>query len=149
MYEDCFSEDMKQDIKERLNRIVNDERYKEDSGFLGWIRDFVLGIWEIESDKFDFIRFLIDLTSNDNKVRRTAMVDLIDRVKNAENAFMRFSQLRSYGHLTVGQYEKEVKPFLKVISVSDLEEWLSSFDTSSATECFTAIGILKERLGHE
>ena len=27
-----------------------------------------------------------------------------------------------------------------------LKEWLSSFDTSSATECFTAVNILKERL---
>lgn len=27
-----------------------------------------------------------------------------------------------------------------------IKKWLSSFDTSSATECFTAVNILKERL---
>lgn len=27
-----------------------------------------------------------------------------------------------------------------------LTEWLNSFDTNSATECFTAVNILKERL---
>ena len=30
-----------------------------------------------------------------------------------------------------------------------LTEWLNSFDTSSATKCFEAVNILKERLGHE
>lgn len=30
-----------------------------------------------------------------------------------------------------------------------LTEWLNSFDTNSATECFTAVNILKERLQHE
>ena len=28
-------------------------------------------------------------------------------------------------------------------------EWLNSFDTSSATKCFTAVNQLKERLEHE
>ena len=73
MYEDCFSEYMKQDIKDRLNRLINDERYKEDAGFLGWIRDFVFGIWEMESDKFDFRRFLIDLKSKDSKEETEAI----------------------------------------------------------------------------
>lgn len=27
-----------------------------------------------------------------------------------------------------------------------LTEWLNSFDTNSATECFTAVNILKQRL---
>lgn len=27
-----------------------------------------------------------------------------------------------------------------------LKEWLSSFDTNSATECFTAVNLLKQRL---
>ena len=30
-----------------------------------------------------------------------------------------------------------------------LREWLSSFDTNSATECFTAVNLLKERLEDE
>ena len=34
-------------------------------------------------------------------------------------------------------------------TVKALKEWLSSFDSSSATECFTAVNILKERLEHE
>lgn len=27
-----------------------------------------------------------------------------------------------------------------------LKEWLSSFDTNSATECFTAVNLLKQRM---
>ena len=30
-----------------------------------------------------------------------------------------------------------------------LKEWLSSFDTNSATECFTAVNLLKQRLEGE
>lgn len=30
-----------------------------------------------------------------------------------------------------------------------IEEWLSSFDTASATKCFTAVNILKQRLEGE
>ena len=30
-----------------------------------------------------------------------------------------------------------------------IRTWLSSFDTSSATKCFEAVNILKERLEHE
>ena len=32
------------------------------------------------------------------------------------------------------------------IAKSEVIEWLNSFDTSSATECFTAVNLLKERL---
>lgn len=32
------------------------------------------------------------------------------------------------------------------IAKSEVIEWLNSFDTNSATECFTAVNILKERL---
>lgn len=39
------------------------------------------------------------------------------------------------------QYEEGLK--------EKVQKWLSSFDTDSATECFTAIGLLKERLKHE
>lgn len=31
----------------------------------------------------------------------------------------------------------------------ELKEWLSSFDSSSATECFMAVNILKQRLEGE
>ena len=30
-----------------------------------------------------------------------------------------------------------------------LEKWLSSFDTTSAIECFTAVNLLKERLSDD
>lgn len=32
------------------------------------------------------------------------------------------------------------------IAKSEVIEWLNSFDTSSATKCFTAVNILKERV---
>lgn len=35
------------------------------------------------------------------------------------------------------------------IAKSEVIEWLNSFDTSSATKCFEAVNILKERLEHE
>ena len=31
----------------------------------------------------------------------------------------------------------------------ELKDWLSSFDTASATECFTAVNLLKQRLEGE
>lgn len=34
----------------------------------------------------------------------------------------------------------------QVIAVDALREWLSSFDTSSATKCFEAVNLLKQRL---
>lgn len=30
-----------------------------------------------------------------------------------------------------------------------LKEWLSSFDTNSATECFTAVNLLKEKINDD
>ena len=36
------------------------------------------------------------------------------------------------------QYEEGLK--------EKVQKWLSSFDTASATECFTAVNLLKERL---
>lgn len=35
------------------------------------------------------------------------------------------------------------------IAKSEVIEWLNSFDTSSATKCFEAVNILKERLEGE
>ena len=35
------------------------------------------------------------------------------------------------------------------IAKSEVIEWLNSFDTSSATECFTAVNLLKQRLEGE
>ena len=39
------------------------------------------------------------------------------------------------------QYEEGLK--------EKIQKWLSSFDTASATECFTAVNILKQRLEGE
>ncbi len=36
--------------------------------------------------------------------------------------------------------------FNRKIIKRGVQKWLSSFDTSSATECFTAVNLLKERL---
>lgn len=35
------------------------------------------------------------------------------------------------------------------IAKSEVIEWLNSFDSSSATECFTAVNLLKQRLEGE
>ena len=35
------------------------------------------------------------------------------------------------------------------IAKSEVIEWLNSFDTNSATKCFEAVNLLKERLEHE
>ena len=43
--------------------------------------------------------------------------------------------------------ENGYEPYIEqVITVNSLREWLSSFDTDSATKCFEAVNILKERL---
>lgn len=43
--------------------------------------------------------------------------------------------------------ENGYEPYIEqVITVDVLREWLSSFDTESATKCFEAVNILKERL---
>ena len=35
------------------------------------------------------------------------------------------------------------------IAKSEVIEWLNSFDTSSATKCYEAVNLLKERVEHE
>lgn len=46
--------------------------------------------------------------------------------------------------------ENGYEPYIEqVITVDVLREWLSSFDTDSATKCFEAVNILKERLKDE
>lgn len=46
--------------------------------------------------------------------------------------------------------ENGYEPYIEqVITVDALREWLSSFDTASATKCFEAVNILKERLKDE
>lgn len=40
--------------------------------------------------------------------------------------------------------------YLDTLSINrGLRDWLSSFNTNSATECFEAVNILKERVEHE
>lgn len=45
-----------------------------------------------------------------------------------------------------GYYEPHTE---QILTVDALRTWLSSFDTSSATKCFEAVNILKERLKDE
>lgn len=46
--------------------------------------------------------------------------------------------------------ENGYEPYIEqVITVDALREWLSSFDTSSATKCFEAVNLLKQRLEGE
>lgn len=45
---------------------------------------------------------------------------------------------------TVQEAVEDIKQ--NFIAKSEVIEWLNSFDTASATECFTAVNILKERL---
>ena len=39
--------------------------------------------------------------------------------------------------------------FAQDVIEESVKEWLSSFDTNSATECFTAVNLLKQRLEGE
>lgn len=39
--------------------------------------------------------------------------------------------------------------FAQDVFEDSIKEWLSSFDTASATECFTAVNILKQKLEGE
>ena len=46
-------------------------------------------------------------------------------------------------------YRSDFRPFILIAKGTPLTEWLNSFDTSSATKCFEAVNILKERLEGE
>ena len=57
-----------------------------------------------------------------------------------------------HGCLGIGYCDKECIDECYIIKddvYEGIRTWLSSFDTSSATECFTAVNVLKERLEHE
>lgn len=69
------------------------------------------------------------------------MVDLIDRVLRRTCGKCRGLTACLWGCQTYHDTRKNLE-----ISI---EEWLSSFDTNSATKCFEAVQILKERLEHE
>lgn len=60
-----------------------------------------------------------------------------------------FEQVRPYcAHIVSQQISKEhLEKALVQYSKVDLHEWLESFNTESATACFTAIQELKKRIG--
>ena len=71
---------------------------------------------------------------------RADMVDLITETKknyckycSTKDSHCKFIKCDSYDEMEEGFDEA-------------LRKWLSSFDTNSATECFTAVNILKQRL---
>ena len=68
------------------------------------------------------------------------MVDLIEILKKGfcgEMSDSEFADAFSCKECEM-QYEEGLK--------EKVQQWLSSFDTSSATKCFEAVNILKERL---
>ena len=46
-------------------------------------------------------------------------------------------------------YHNDFLPFILIANGTLLTEWLNSFDTNSATKCFTAVNLLKQRLEDE
>ena len=74
------------------------------------------------------------------------MVDLIKKAKDAVIEIDWADRQLEFDHCDYGEYQKMVAPYRKAITLDNLREWLSSFDTSSATKCFEAVQILKERL---
>lgn len=73
------------------------------------------------------------------------MVDLIDRV--AKNiCLICMEDNHSFCTSMNKCYEYEL---IQDVIEDSIKEWLSSFDSSSATECFTAVNLLKQRLEGE
>lgn len=46
-------------------------------------------------------------------------------------------------------YRSDFHPFILIAKGTPLTEWLNSFDTNSATKCFEAVNLLKQRLEGE
>lgn len=57
----------------------------------------------------------------------------------------RLSKLRFDGVITVDEY-KELLSLIEKRDKVNISNWLSTFNTESATECFTAVQQLKERM---
>ena len=71
------------------------------------------------------------------------MVDLIEVIVcccNYEDCKVK-DKLDCAGNIDGEIYIRDIK--------KGLDKWLSSFDTASATECFTAVNLLKQRLEGE
>ena len=67
---------------------------------------------------------------------------VIEIDKEHHERIMRFEDGVTVYPTTLALYEA-------VKNGTPLTEWLESFDTSSATECFTAVNLLKQRLEGE
>lgn len=73
------------------------------------------------------------------------MVDLIEKAgKNI--CFICIEDNHSFCTSIDKCYEYEL---IQDVIEESVKEWLSSFDTASATECFTAVNLLKEKLKNE
>lgn len=57
----------------------------------------------------------------------------------------RLSKLRFDGVITVDEY-KELLSLMEKRDKVNISNWLSTFNTESATECFTAVQQLKEKM---
>lgn len=58
------------------------------------------------------------------------------------------SDIESFGFQLAGRYEKETITMLRkaIKNGTPLKDWLSTFNTESATACYTAIQQLKEKI---
>lgn len=75
---------------------------------------------------------------------------MIDLIENAKKASVLVNVVeRDTTQISFNSNLKTEEVCQRVILISDLREWLSSFDTSSATKCFEAVNLLKQRLEGE
>lgn len=72
------------------------------------------------------------------------MVDL--KIENSALAVNQAEWKLDHNKMTLGEFSEVVAPYRTVVTLDNLRTWLSSFDSNSATECFTAVNVLKERL---
>lgn len=67
-----------------------------------------------------------------------------DLVDTKDSAFIPYPADKSYKSGTLGLYT--LQETLEMREKANIAAWLSSFNTDSATECFTAVQELKKRL---
>lgn len=75
------------------------------------------------------------------------MVDL--KIENSALAVNQAEWKLDHNKMTLGEFSEAVAPYRTVVTLDNLRMWLSSFDTASATECFTAVNLLKQKLEGE
>ena len=75
------------------------------------------------------------------------MVDL--KIENAALDVNQAEWKLDHNKMTLGEFTEAVAPYRTVVTFDNLREWLYSFDTDSATKCFEAVNLLKQRLEGE